>query len=80
MQWGSLTSTVPTFAAVEREWTKALCGNDSAALSRLNAAMKRIDLTCLIASPILVGTRHVDNGGILHSHSAYASAASLWPS
>ncbi|PRW32971.1 TPR repeat-containing isoform B [Chlorella sorokiniana] len=41
--------------SVEREWTKALCGSDSAALAHLNAAMKRIDLTCLIASPILVG-------------------------
>ena len=39
---------------MEREWTRALCGGDSAALASLNAAMKRIDLTCLIASPILV--------------------------
>lgn len=43
--------TLPT--AVEREWTKALCGGDSHALAALNAGMKRIDLTCLIASPIL---------------------------
>ena len=40
---------------MEREWTKALCGADTAALASLNAAMKRIDLACLIASPIMVG-------------------------
>lgn len=48
---GALGSTL----SVEREWTKALCGTDSTALAALNAAMKRIDLICLIASPILVG-------------------------
>lgn len=49
------TCLAPPPPAVEREWTKALCGSDSEVLARLNAAMKRIDLTCLIASPILVG-------------------------
>ena len=49
------TMHYPHACAVEREWTKALCGSDSEALAQLNAAMKRIDLTCLIASPILVG-------------------------
>ncbi|KAK9837511.1 hypothetical protein WJX81_007687 [Elliptochloris bilobata] len=41
--------------AVEREWPKVLCGGDSAALSRLNSGMRRIDLSCLIVSPIGVG-------------------------
>eukprot|EP00887_Chlorella_sp_A99_P000187 scaffold13.g187.t1 len=45
---GALGATL----SVEREWTRALCGADSAALARVNSAMKRIDLTCLIASPI----------------------------
>ncbi|KAL4422722.1 hypothetical protein ABPG75_008919 [Micractinium tetrahymenae] len=48
---GALGSTL----SVEREWTKTLCGGDHAALASLNAAMKRIDLTCLIASPLMVG-------------------------
>ena len=51
-------------AAVEREWTKALCGSDSSALASLNAAMKRIDLTCLIASPIVVGLLAQHGGGL----------------
>ncbi|BDA48594.1 Solute carrier family 40 member 1 [Coccomyxa sp. Obi] len=41
--------------SVEREWTKALCQGDSGALALLNAGMRRIDLTCLIASPIMAG-------------------------
>ena len=49
---------------MEREWTKTLCGSDSAALASLNAAMKRIDLTCLIASPILVGLLAQHGGGL----------------
>jgi iron-regulated transporter 1 len=49
---------------VEREWTKALCGSDSSALASLNAAMKRIDLTCLIASPIVVGLLAQNGGGL----------------
>ena len=48
-------TTAVLLSAVEREWTKTLCGGNSEALAQLNAAMKRIDLTCLIASPILVG-------------------------
>ena len=51
--------------AVEREWTKALSCGDSAALAEMNAVMKRIDLTCLIASPVAVGllmTWRVDAG------------------
>lgn len=53
----------PPHRPVEREWTKALCGGDSGALARLNAAMKRVDLTCLIASPILVGVCMQYGGG-----------------
>lgn len=48
---GGMGSTL----SVEREWTKALCGHDSAELARVNSGMKRIDLICLIASPICVG-------------------------
>lgn len=42
--------------SVEREWTKSICGsNDGNILTRMNAIMKRIDLICLICSPIAVG-------------------------
>lgn len=41
--------------SVEREWTKTLSCGDSVELTRMNAIMKRIDLSCLIASPIAVG-------------------------
>ncbi|CAL8460950.1 g481 [Coccomyxa elongata] len=39
--------------SVEREWTKALCHGNSDSLASLNAGMRRIDLTCLIASPVM---------------------------
>ncbi|KAK9815567.1 hypothetical protein WJX72_006024 [[Myrmecia] bisecta] len=48
---GALGSTL----SVEKEWTRALCQGDSAALARLNSGMRRIDLTCLIAAPIAAG-------------------------
>lgn len=48
---GAMGATI----SVERGWTKALCGEDVAMLSSVNAIMKRIDLVSLIASPILVG-------------------------
>ena len=42
--------------SVEREWTRAICGSDGEdKLARMNAVMKRIDLICLIGSPIVVG-------------------------
>lgn len=54
---GSLSSVGALGAtlSVEREWTKTLSGGDSDALAAMNAVMKRIDLICLIASPIGVG-------------------------
>jgi solute carrier family 40 (iron-regulated transporter), member 1 len=54
---GSLSSVGAAGATitVEREWTKALSNHDSHALAVINAGMKRIDLTALIASPIAVG-------------------------
>jgi iron-regulated transporter 1 len=48
---GALGATL----SVEREWTKTLSGPDTDQLASMNAVMKRIDLTCLIASPIAVG-------------------------
>jgi len=51
-------SSVASFGStlsVEREWTKQLCGDDSGQLARLNASMRRIDLCCLILSPLMVG-------------------------
>lgn len=48
---GAMGSTL----AVEREWAKALCQGDSAALAALNSGMRRIDLTCLIVAPVAVG-------------------------
>jgi len=66
LYWGLVVIAVATGSAssigslgaslsVEREWTKALCAGDSDNLAKMNAVMKRIDLTCLIASPIMVG-------------------------
>ena len=54
---GSLSSVGALGAtlSVEREWVKALSAGDSTSLASMNASMKRIDLTCLIASPIGVG-------------------------
>ena len=38
--------------SVEREWTKALCGDDADALATLNARMRAVDLSCLLLAPI----------------------------
>eukprot|EP00891_Asterochloris_glomerata_P005298 jgi/Astpho2/5298/e_gw1.00075.46.1_t len=48
---GAMGSTL----SVEKEWTKTLCGTDSAALARLNSGMRAVDLTCLIAAPLAAG-------------------------
>ena len=34
---------------------KQLCGDDSAALGTMNSVFRAIDLTCLLASPMLSG-------------------------
>jgi len=41
--------------SVEREWTKTLCRGNDSDLAAVNAVMKRVDLLCLIASPIVIG-------------------------
>lgn len=41
--------------SVEREWTKQLYTGDHQGLARMNAGMKRIDLICLILSPVALG-------------------------
>ena len=41
--------------SVEREWTKTLCRGNDSDLAAVNAVMKRVDLICLIASPIVIG-------------------------
>jgi hypothetical protein len=69
---GSAGASAATLS-VEREWTRALCGGNSAALARINAGMKRIDLTCLIASPIVVGALMEWGGG-----GAAAAAVAGW--
>jgi len=59
--------------SVEREWTKAIHeGGLSSDLAKTNAIMKRIDLVCLIASPIFIG--------VLAEESMYLSlfVSSLW--
>eukprot|EP00040_Diaphanoeca_grandis_P014078 m.71210 g.71210 ORF g.71210 m.71210 type:complete len:700 (+) comp24327_c0_seq1:133-2232(+) len=48
---GSLASTL----AVEKEWVKILCGDDSEMLAETNARMRRIDLICKLVAPIFVG-------------------------
>jgi iron-regulated transporter 1 len=54
---GCLSSVGSLGAAlsVEREWTRALSGGSSEQLAQINAGMKAIDLTCLLASPIAAG-------------------------
>ncbi|GBF99021.1 hypothetical protein Rsub_11825 [Raphidocelis subcapitata] len=51
---GSVGS-VGAAAAVEREWVKALCGGDTALLSRVNSVMRAIDMLCLLLSPAAAG-------------------------
>ncbi|GAX73941.1 hypothetical protein CEUSTIGMA_g1391.t1 [Chlamydomonas eustigma] len=41
--------------AVEKRMPKLLCGENSQALSQMNASFRAIDLICLLASPILSG-------------------------
>ena len=48
---GSVASTL----AVEKEWMKTLCGEDHALLSRTNAVLRRLDLICKVAAPMVVG-------------------------
>ncbi len=54
---GALSSagSIGISICVERDWTKALCGSDDAALARMNAVMRRIDLLSLMLAPILSG-------------------------
>ena len=47
----SLASTL----AVEKDWVKVICKNDSETLATTNSMMRRIDLVCKVVAPILVG-------------------------
>ncbi|GMH45689.1 hypothetical protein BSKO_13652 [Bryopsis sp. KO-2023] len=48
---GFLGSTV----SVEKEWTRALCGDDEHELAIMNSSLRTIDLGCLILAPVLTG-------------------------
>lgn len=39
--------------SVEQDWVVALCGEDSQTLSRLNSAMRAVDLSCLLLAPLV---------------------------
>ncbi|CAO3570518.1 unnamed protein product [Mortierella alpina] len=39
--------------SIERDWIVALCRSDSEQLTRINVAMKRIDLVCKLISPLV---------------------------
>ena len=41
--------------AVERQFTKALCGANTDALARVNARMRATDLVCLLLAPLFAG-------------------------
>jgi iron-regulated transporter 1 len=58
--------------SVEREWTRALAAGDAAALAEMNAAMKRIDLLCLIGAPIGAGAL------LARSPGAAVAATAAW--
>lgn len=66
--------------AVERHFAKALCGDDTHALSRLNARMRAVDLACLLLAPIFAGALLQGAGlaAAVLTLLAY-NAAALWP-
>ena len=65
----SLGATGATLS-VEREWVKALCRGNTSLLAESNAMMKRIDLVCLILSPLFVG--------LIMTHGPVASVWWVW--
>eukprot|EP00035_Acanthoeca_spectabilis_P025979 m.460755 g.460755 ORF g.460755 m.460755 type:complete len:659 (-) comp22129_c0_seq1:23-1999(-) len=54
---GSATrlASVATNLAVEKEWVKLICADDTDLLAATNAGMRRIDLLCKLLAPICVG-------------------------
>lgn len=48
---GSLASTL----AVEKDWVKVVCRGNPELLANTNAVMRRIDLFCKVAAPVLAG-------------------------
>ena len=74
---GAMGSTI----SVEREWTKALCGYnyDDGQLSEINAVMKRIDLVCLIGSPICVGVFLETQGYLVSVGALCLYTVIAWP-
>jgi solute carrier family 40 (iron-regulated transporter), member 1 len=48
-------SGVGSNIAVEKDWVVVVCENDEARLSQMNAVMRRIDLFCKTAAPVLTG-------------------------
>eukprot|EP00051_Salpingoeca_urceolata_P019659 m.289759 g.289759 ORF g.289759 m.289759 type:complete len:455 (-) comp19461_c1_seq18:551-1915(-) len=47
----SLASTL----AVEKDWVRVICGSNEVLLAKTNARLRRIDLSCKILAPMLVG-------------------------
>ena len=74
---GAMGSTI----SVEREWTKALCGqgDNDGQLSQINSVMKRIDLVCLIGSPICVGVLLETQGYLVSVGALCLYTVLSWP-
>ena len=66
--------------AVERRFTKALCGDDAARLAGLNARMRAVDLSCLLLAPIFAGAllQYAGLATAVLALMAY-NAAAYWP-
>ncbi len=66
--------------AVERRFTKALCGDDTARLAGLNARMRAVDLSCLLLAPIFAGAllQYAGLATAVLALLAY-NAAAFWP-
>jgi solute carrier family 40 (iron-regulated transporter), member 1 len=48
-------ASVASSVAVEKDWVVVVAGGDSDQLAKLNAIMKRIDLTCNVVAPLAFG-------------------------
>ena len=66
--------------AVERRFTKLLCGPDAQALAVLNARMRAVDMACLLLAPLFAGAllQWCGFGTTVWALTAY-NAAAVWP-
>jgi iron-regulated transporter 1 len=52
----SYLGSTATTLAVEKDWVKVITEGNSSMLAHTNSMMRRLDLTCKVAAPIVVGT------------------------